>query len=313
MRMRLCVAIGIAVASLIIPGHAAAVAETVEATFSKPGPWAVSAQRAQGCCSGTGKAFDVWFPTDLGRGGTRHPIIAWGDGTNAVPSQYSYLLAHLASWGFVVVASESTATGSGQDIRDSARYLLRQNDTPDSVFYRKLNPRAVGVYGHSQGATGAINALAAAPDLVATAVAAELPSQLFCVAFCTDTRRLRAGSVYFVNGSADLPISPSTQLLPWQAVGLQSNRAYYEATPGMVSKTWATVNGVNHNDIQGKPDCARASFPCAIGVFGFLGYPTAWFADRLQHDDRAHRAFVTGVGELMHAARWSNQISSITS
>ena len=82
--------------------------------------------------------------------------------------------------------------------------------------------------------------------------------------------------------------------MPAQLIGIQSDQAYYQATPATVAKAWGTVNGPNHNDVQGQPDCAHASVPCVNGVYGYLGYPTAWFRDQLAGDARAHSAFVAG-------------------
>ncbi|MRH93274.1 hypothetical protein GFY24_38665 [Nocardia sp. SYP-A9097] len=152
------------VTALLLPCAAPAVADThvswldpyvpangVEATYSQPGPWAVTAQKAFGCCDSTGAAYDLWYPADLGVGGFRHPIITWGDGTFAVPSQYDSLLAHLASWGFVVIATENQQTGSGVDIAGAADFLLRQADDPASVFHNHVDPNAIGAMGHSPG------------------------------------------------------------------------------------------------------------------------------------------------------------------
>jgi hypothetical protein len=292
----------------------------IEERYYAPGPWAVTTGKAVGCCDSSGATFDVWYPTDLGRHGFRHPIITWGNGTNAVPSQYSFLLAHLASWGFVVVASENTNTGTGQEILDAARWIVAQNDRASTPFYHALAPTRVGAIGHSQGASGALNALIKSDGLITTAVPIELPPQVYCVATparCADTRALRGGAFFLVNGSADVVISPSTQLLPWQLAGLQSNFAYYQAAPTSVTKAWATLRGPAHNDVQGQPDCASASPPidpplsCVNGVYGYLGYLTAWMMDRLQDDRYAHQAFVSGTGEMFHeTANWTNQTSA---
>lgn len=286
----------------------------IEATYSQRGPWAVTAQQGFGCCDSTGAAYDIWYPADLGANGFRHPIITWGDGTNAKPRQYSYLLEHLASWGFVVIATENSQTGSGIDIAGAVDYLLGLAEDPASVFHAKLNPQAVGAVGHSQGASGVLNAMLRSPRMT-TVVPIELPIQFWCGtgSWCPDTRRLSTGSVFLVNGSADVGISPSRQLLPAQFIGLQSNQAYYEAIPANVPKVWGTLVGSDHNDVQGQPDCARAETPCAVGVFGYLGYPTAWLAARLLGDRAAQQAFVPGTGEFYAPnPRWSNQIGSVT-
>ncbi|MGB6165711.1 MAG: hypothetical protein WCF33_22975 [Pseudonocardiaceae bacterium] len=292
----------------------------VEQRYYAHGPWAVSTVKAFGCCDSSGATFDVWYPTNLGHNGFRHPIITWGNGTNAVPSQYSFLLSHLASWGFVVIASENTSTGTGQEILDAARWMVLQNDRASSLFYHALAPTRVGAIGHSQGASGVLNAMIKSDGLITTAVPIELPAQVYCFATpdrCADTHNLMGGAIFLVNGSADLVISPSTQLLPWQLTGLQSNSAYYQATPASVTKVWATLQGPAHNDVQGQPDCASANPPidppssCVNGVYGYLGYPTAWMMDRLQDDNYAHQAFISGTGELFHeTANWTNQTSS---
>ncbi len=284
----------------------------IESTYLQPGPWAVTEKLGFGCCDSTGAKFDVWYPTDLG--GAKHPIVLWGDGTKAVPSQYTYLLRHLASWGFVVIGTENQQTGSGTDILGSLNFLKEQATTPASVFYGKLDTAAAGAIGHSQGATGVVNAMLASDGAIKTAVPIEIPKQALCseAIKCTDTRKLTSGSVFFVNGSADGFISPSTQALPWQLAGLQSNQAYYEATPANVAKAWATLNGPDHNDVQGQPDCAQASNPCTSGVYGYLGYSTAWMMAQLRGDVAAIEAFRTGTGELLApSANWSNQVSTV--
>ncbi|MFI6999440.1 hypothetical protein [Nocardia sp. NPDC050175] len=283
----------------------------VESKYFQPGPAAVTEQLGFGCCDSTGAKFDVWYPTDLGAG--RHPIVVWGDGTSAVPGQYAYLLRHLASWGFVVIGTENQSTGSGADIRKSLDYLLAQGDDPASVFYGKLDKDAVGAMGHSQGASGVLNALRDSGGVIKTAVPLELPAQHFCSTSttCADTRSLTTGSVFLVNGSSDGLISPSQQLVPWQAEGLQSNQAYYEATPANLPKAWGTLNGPNHNDVQGQPDCAAASAPCTTGVYGYLGYPTAWLMAQLQGDATARDAFRTGGEFFTPSPNWRNQVSAI--
>ncbi|WP_280407091.1 hypothetical protein [Nocardia brasiliensis] len=285
----------------------------IESTYFQPGPAAVTEQLGFGCCDSGGAKFDVWYPTELGA--QRHPIVLWGNGSDAVPSQYRYLLRHFASWGFVVVATENRNTGSGSDIRKSLEFLLAQGDDPASVFFGKLDRDAVGAVGHSQGASGVLNALRDSAGAIKTAVPLELPAQHWCstAASCADTRALTTGSVFFVNGTADGIVSPSHQALPWQVEGLQSNRAYYEATPAGVRKAWGTLDGPNHNDVQGQPDCAAASTPCTTGVFGYLGYPTAWLLAQLRGDADALAAFRADSGELFTpSSNWRHQSSSIT-
>jgi hypothetical protein len=285
---------------------------SIERTYYANGPWAVTAQTAIACCDSSGNHYDVWYPTNLGDHGFQHPIITWGDGTIAVPSQYAMLLSHLASWGFVVIASESQNTGSGQEILDAAQYLVNANNDPSSVFYHKLATGQIGAVGHSQGAGGVVNAMLNGNGLIKTVITMEKPPQMFCSANapCPSTGNIHQGSVFYINGSSDFLISPSTQFpfLP----GEQSNAAFYANTPVNVAKFWATLKGPNHNDVQGQPDCTAVASLCTNGVYGYLGYPTAWLMDRLQGDSYAHGAFTSPGGEIFgETANWTNQIGNI--
>ncbi len=304
----ICAMTPAAVANADTPYHPAG---SIEAEYTQPGPYAVTSQLGFGCCDSTGAKYDIWYPTDPGS--TRHPILTWGDGTAAVPRQYNYLLRHLASWGFVVIATENQSTHSGADIISAARYLIDRAAVPSSIFHNKLDTHAVGAIGHSQGATGSLNALARSGGLIKTAVPIELPIQALCSppGSCGEVTQLRGGSVFYVNGSADVLISPSRPS-PLSPPGPQSNQQYYDATPAGVTKAWGTLVGPNHNDVQGQPDCANASFPCTSGVYGYLGYPTAWLLAQLQGDPAARAAFTPGSGEFYRSnPHWTNQIGAI--
>lgn len=314
-RASILLVIALAAAAVGIPAQAAplpprAPTLEIEQKYFAAGPFAVSMVMG----SENGK-FDLWYPTDLGRDGLKHPIVTWGNGTDGVPTQYAFLLDHLASWGFVVVASTEPRTASGQAILDAARWMAGQNGASGSIFRGKLAPKRVGAMGHSQGAAGVLNAMEKSNGLITTAIPIELPSQVYCgneQVNCPDPSRLTGGSFFLVNGSADVVISPSRQVAPASLVGLQSNAAYYEAAPASVTKVWATLNGADHNDVQGQPGCAPGAIGCLSGVHGYLGYPTAWMLDQLRGDKYAHQAFVNGTGELFReTTNWSNQTSNI--
>jgi hypothetical protein len=270
----------------------------IEQKYYASGPWAVTVSKGVACCDSKTNKFDLYYPTNLGANGFLHPILTWGNGSNAVPSQYDYLLTHMASWGFVVIATEDKTAGLGQTIIDAAKYLVNKNNDSASPFYQKLNVSQIGTFGHSQGSQGAINALINSGGLIKTVIPIELPATIWCSLgpSCADTSQLTSGSVFFIDGSADFPISPPTQDAWVQ--GEQSIQAFYNAVPNNVPKVKGTLIGPNHNDVQGQPDCLHASFPCVNGVYGYLGYPTAWFMYQLQSDAFAHGAFVNGSGEM---------------
>ncbi|MEV0362409.1 poly(ethylene terephthalate) hydrolase family protein [Nocardia fusca] len=315
-----CVALFVAVTTAVTPARsepAFAPGGAIDATYYAAGPWAVAKRTGVDCCSSTGDGYDIWYPRDLGADGRRHPVITWGNGTLAHPGEYAYLLSHLASWGFVVIAVDRTDTGTGVQMLDAVDYLNRANSDPDSVFHDRLDTHAVGAMGHSQGGFGAFNALARGSGAVSTAVTVEMPWSAVCSSLpsvagqspCIEPAALTSGSVLLINGSAD-GASLSTQPLPAELIGPQSMSAYYDSIPTSVPKARAALIGADHNDIQGQPGCTN--FACTAGVDGYLGYLTAWFMDRLRGDSIARGAFLAGTGEILHNTHWSDQASTIT-
>ena len=287
--------------------------EPIELKYYKSGSWAVTTKLAGACCDSLQNKFDLYYPTNLGANGFKHPILTFGNGTDAPPGVYSYFLTHLASWGFVIVVTEDRNTGPGQTILDAANYMIAANSDSSSVFYQKLNVTEVGAMGHSQGAVGAINALIKSGGSIKTVVPIEMPPRMFCSSEinCADTSGLVTGSVFFIDASGD-GISPATQ--SWWEHGEQSIAAYYKATPDNVQKLKATLIGPDHLDLLGRPSCAAASFRfiCNYGVYGYLGYPTAWMMAELQGDAYAARAFTRGSGEIFsETTNWEYVDSNI--
>lgn len=285
----------------------------IELKYYATGPWAVTVNTGGFCCDSGNNKFDLYYPTNLGANGFMHPILTWGNGTLGSASQVDFFLRHLASWGFVVIATEDQFTGPGQTILDAAKFLVHANSDSASLFFHKLNVTQIGAVGVSQGAGGAGNALIKSAGLIKTAMPIELPARIWCTlgTNCFEPASLPGGSsVFFIDGSADIPISPPTQSP--QTPGEQSVEAFYNATPNSVRKLKGTLLGPSHSDISGQPDCSHAQFPCINGVYGYLGYPTAWFMDQLQGDAYAHGAFVNGTGEMFSETQnWEFVASNI--
>lgn len=286
----------------------------IEKKYYAPGPWGVTVELNSGkyCCDSQYHQFDLIYPTNLGANGFSHPIITWGNGTGGNVKGVLYFVKHLASWGFVVIATEDAFTGRGQTILDAANYLVHANGDSSSIFYHKLNTAQIGAVGHSQGAGGAANALIKSGGTIKTVIPIELPAQVWCTygPDCIDTHNLTSGSVFFIDGSSDLLVSPPTQ--PSEVTGLESIAAFYDAVPAGVPKLKGTLICPNHNDISGQPDCSTAVQPCVVGVYGYLGYPTAWLMDTLQGDTYAHGAFVSGTGEIFSQSKnWEHVASNI--
>ena len=143
------------------------------------GPFEVTADKNVGPLAGVvpdpiygnqQQRFNVYRPKDLATSGYLHPILIWANGytdnpeqnpplcvTNASAGkwcgQYLPMMNHLASHGFVVVASLSTATGSGNPLPTivGMDWIIKQNEDPSSPYYHRLDTSKIGQLGHSFG------------------------------------------------------------------------------------------------------------------------------------------------------------------
>lgn len=289
--MRRAAAVGVACAALLAalgparPVLAApppsASATPVEQHFAEPGPYEVRHEVVEDSFGDT--PYEMFLPTDLGAPGERHPVVAWGNGTIAHPVDYAGLLTHLASWGFLVIASTFDQVGTGDEILASIHRIERFGDDPTSPLFGHVDREHIGVAGHSQGAGGSIRAATAEGTPVTAAMTFELPNQVFT--FPPDTKdfhpeRLRVPTLFF-GGSDDGLIS-----------GPETNRHFFDLVPG--GAAMAVLTGADHNTVQH----AAGRFP---------GYATAWLRFTLAADPLAAQAFAGPRPELLRAPGWTHQ------
>ena len=127
--------------------------------YSKAGPYTVSMMAVDLASSGGlpdagPTTYNIYYPQPFDPN-CPAPIVAWGNGTGVTGSSvYAFFNNNAASWGIVVIASDNSNTGSGAYHKVGIDYLIKQNQDPSSMFYKKLSTRA-GVAGHSQGGIGA--------------------------------------------------------------------------------------------------------------------------------------------------------------
>ncbi|HEY5962115.1 MAG TPA: hypothetical protein VIV60_36415, partial [Polyangiaceae bacterium] len=147
---------------------------------SAAGPFEVAADKNVGPLAGVlpdpiyenqQQRFNVYRPKNLAQSGYCHPILVWANGYTDNPEpnppkcvvdsaankwcgQYLPMMNHLASHGFVVVASLSTATGSGDPLPTivGLDWILQQAEDSSSPYYHRLDTANIGQLGHSFGA-----------------------------------------------------------------------------------------------------------------------------------------------------------------
>lgn len=110
--------------------------DTLEAKYLAMGEFEVSHTQAD--APDDWKTYSIYYPTILETSTTSFPVVVAVNGTGVAASKYPALFQHLASWGFVVIGNENPSTCSGDSADASLAYLLKQNDTSDSIFYQKL-------------------------------------------------------------------------------------------------------------------------------------------------------------------------------
>jgi hypothetical protein len=65
--------------------------------------------------------------------GEKYPVITWGNGTCAYPGSYAALLGHVASHGFVVVASNGRFVANGAQ-KNALDFVFSANDDSSSLL-----------------------------------------------------------------------------------------------------------------------------------------------------------------------------------
>lgn len=140
------------------------------------------------------------------------PAISFGHGFLQAVTQYQSTCQHLATHGYLVIASESEGglapshSAFAADISHCLSWLESQNATPGAELFGRVDVAAFGLSGHSMGAGASLLAAAADPRVrcVANLAAAETnPSAIAAMAGISVP-------VFLITGSQDSIVSPST-------------------------------------------------------------------------------------------------------
>jgi predicted dienelactone hydrolase len=172
--------------------------------FTQHGPLAVGRRTVQWTkpseTTGEPRVLDtlIWYPAAAGSGSPdettldapvgngRWPVILFSHGSCGLPAQSPFYVETLASWGFIVAAPphpgnqttdpECLGGRDGDAIADSyanrvadIRFVLDQliaaSEDAASPFYRRVDPRRVGMSGHSFGGQTTLRVAAAEPRI----------------------------------------------------------------------------------------------------------------------------------------------------
>lgn len=235
---------------------------SVGRAWAAAGPFAVTE-------TPSGAGHTLFHPARLG-GCRVHPVVLWGNGTGATPRTYAGLLRHLASHGFIVVAADTSSSGSGREMLAGLDHVTAEHRRPGSAFHGRVDLGRVGSTGHSQGGAGAV--VTGADPRVGTVVPIQ-PGPF------GDHRQLH-GPTFYLAGRLDLVVSPLLLVYP-----------RYRET-GHVPAVYGELAGAGHAEPTGNGG-------------GYRGPVTAWFRFHLLGDEQARGMFFGPGCTYCAAPEWS--------
>lgn len=254
----------------------------IEAKYLQNGTHEVSYKEAS-VMQSFGK-YEIWYPSDLEKGDTRYPVVIFCNGTGVKASKYTAVMKHLASWGFVVLATEEEYSWNGFGTEMCLRFAIKMNeqeqvhDWESNPFLEKLDLDHIGVSGHSQGGVGVINAATniehASMVKAVFAASPTWPDLATALEWDYDASKMAVPTFLLAaTGKTD-----SETICP--LAGLQK---IYDAIPASTTKLMARRNDGDHGNMLYYAD----------------GYMTAFFMWQLQNDAEAANAFVGDNAEIV--------------
>jgi hypothetical protein len=140
-----------------------------------------------------------FLPNTVGPADSR-PGLGWANGTGGTPGTYTGILNRVASYGTLVVAANTTQSGTGQAVAACINELDAARVDSNGRF---------ATAGHSQGGSGCINAARLNPKVVVTCPV-QLDGTFTATSSPADLRGTRTGPALIMCGGAD-NLAPCTR------------------------------------------------------------------------------------------------------
>ena len=243
------------------------------------------------------KKYEIYYPSDLTDGTEKYPVVIYSNGTGIKASKYPAVLKHLASWGFIVMATEEENSWNGFSSEMCLRTIIQLNETETveglevNPFYNHVDLDNIGVSGHSQGGVGVINAATENKhgDMIKTIFSASPTNLALAEALQWEyDPSLISVPVFLVSSTGN-----SDENLVVSGTQLQE---IYNAIPDNVTKVMARRTNADHGDMLSFAD----------------GYMTAWFMWQLQGDEEAAKAFIGDSPEILNNELYTDQQISLS-
>ncbi|GAB5453622.1 MAG: hypothetical protein Hals2KO_39500 [Halioglobus sp.] len=143
--------------------------------YDLAGPWVVAVDEETYASGQTGV---VYRPVST-NGSDVFPVVVWGNGSGGTPEgNYPEFLRKIASWGYVITATNHEEVGTGAPLLESLDHLRLLESDAGYILHGQIDFSAVAAVGHSQGAGGSTK-LAIDTGDVHTLVPLALPAPQF--------------------------------------------------------------------------------------------------------------------------------------
>lgn len=266
----------------------------LEAAYLAKGPYA-AVSRKEITAMQDFKQYVLYYPAEMESRNETFPVVIFSNGTGVPASQYRAVLERLASWGFIVMATEEQNSWNGFSSEMCLRKLLWLNEAEAvdgwsiNPFYHAVDLDNIGVVGHSQGGVGVFNAATENKNgCRIKTIVTESPANLAladALDWHYDPAAVRVPTLLLFgtgNGDENLVVS-----------GAQLSEIY-NAIPEDVPKFMLRRTGADHGDMLSAAD----------------GYVTAWLCWQLKGDQTAAGAFVGSDAEAKTNALYQDAASN---
>ena len=224
--------------------------------------------------------YEIYYPSDIANIEGKLPVVVYANGTGTLASKYPALQKHMASWGFITIATEETNSWYGFSSEMSVRYLEMINEQKElngnnNPFYHKIDIDNIGITGQSQGGFGVVNAITNhrhAANYKAAVI-------LSCNAQTNESLQWEADATLI---KAPTLIMGTTGNLDAAIANPETLSLLYSQIPESVDKVAAIRNDGDHSE----------------SLYYMDGYVTAWFMYYLQGDQDASAAFTGTSPEI---------------
>lgn len=234
--------------------------------------------------------YEIYYPTDIAEMEGTLPAVIFVNGTGVAGSKYQALQKHMASWGFITVATEEAHAWNGFSAEMSVRMLKKLNELEgkymdkDNVFYGKIDVDNIGITGHSQGGYGVVNA-----------ITDQKHKDNYKAAVILSSAPYTANNDFQWEADPSLIRTPTMMLSSMgnfdaAVASMESLQTVYDSIPDEVSKVLARRTAGDHGEMLYYGD----------------GYVTAWFMYYLKDDTEAGKAFFEEQAEIKANGNWQD-------